>query len=121
MVERNEKGKLARLYFIEMEKRAQGMLLESQAPLELEGSDKSIREQAKDKQRELMSMIRKYLKHGDIAYVASKIGKRADTVKDILNCHWHNKEITQALYQRALENKRGILIYYNAMIDELKK
>lgn len=124
MVERNEKGKLARLYFIEMEKKAkepQANAIGYQKPLILEYPTESYREQAKEKQRELMNIIRRYLKHGDITEVARTIGKRYERVKDVLNCHYKNPKIIEALYQRAMQNKESLLIDYETMIDNLTK
>lgn len=123
MVEKTEKGKLARLYFIEMEKKAnkQHTLGYTQEALVIESSTKTYKEQAKEKQRELMSYIRNYLKHGDISLVARQIGRSYDVVKDVLNCCYKNQEITNALYQKALQNKQNLLIDYEIMINELKK
>lgn len=123
MVEKTEKGKLARLYFIEMEKKAnkQHTLGCTQEALVIESSTKTYKEQAKEKQRELMSYIRNYLKHGDISLVARQIGRSYDVVKDVLNCCYKNQEITNALYQKALQNKQNLLVDYERMINELKK
>lgn len=94
---------------------------ENRESLILEYPQYSYREQAKERQRELMRIIRSYLKQGDITNVAKEIAKPYYTVKSVLNCHYRNEEIIQALYERALKNKQAVLIDYNTMIQELKK
>ena len=108
MVEKTEKGKQARRYFIEMEKIAlQGKLLPSN--------------KNKDLQLELFDLIRANLLKGDLVAVAKEYGFNKNTVKSVLYYNTYNPEIVQALYQKALLNKNKLRHELETMIYELKR
>ena len=108
MVEKTEKGKQARRYFIEMEKIAlQGKLLPSN--------------KNKDLQLELFDLIRANLLKGDLAAVAKEYGFNKNTVKSVLYYNTYNPEIVQALYHKALLNKNKLRHELETMIYELKR
>ncbi len=108
MVEKTEKGKQARRYFIEMEKIAlQGKLLPSN--------------KNKDLQLELFDLIRANLLKGDLVAVAKEYGFNKNTVKSVLYYNTYNPEIVQALYHKALLNKNKLRHELETMIYELKR
>ena len=108
MVEKTEKGKQARRYFIEMEKIAlQDKLLPSN--------------KNKDLQLELFDLIRANLLKGDLVAVAKEYGFNKNTVKSVLYYNTYNPEIVQALYQKALLNKNKLRHELETMIYELKR
>ncbi|WP_372473327.1 antA/AntB antirepressor family protein [Capnocytophaga sp. ARDL2] len=110
MVERNEKGKLARLYFIEMEKRA--------TQKELSVSD--YPNQNKILQAELFSLIKANLFIGDVTKIARENGFNRNTVNSVVQRRSYSPEIIKVLYEKALENKSKRRAELEEMISVLK-
>lgn len=116
MVERTEKGRQARRYFIEMEKMAQEKLL-------LPSFKKTNRNSLSEKRVELINTIRTYLKWGDMHKVAKEMNINTSYIKRVAVDKVHNTEqadrVVEALYHRALQNKKEALFEYQKMIDTL--
>ncbi|AMA48091.1 antA/AntB antirepressor family protein [Flavobacterium covae] len=110
MLQRTEKGKQARRYFIEMEKVATN---QKEAPV----IGNSIVE---NKKRELLEIIKANLRRGDITKIARELNSRNDRVKNALQGASTSKVVLEALYKTALDNKNTILFDYQTMIDMLK-
>lgn len=89
--------------------------------LERGGKHLATKSALKEKQRELMSYIRRYLKKGDIKRVSVETGIGYSSVQDVMGGMFRNDEVISALYQRALHNKRELLFDFDEMIDELKR
>lgn len=125
MVERNEKGKLARLYFIEMEKKAkepqQTAIGEkpSAKGIEKMKREKFIVNQVKEQRFELICLIRQYMKRGDMAQVAKELGYNPSTVQDVMLGRQWNESIVKAMHQKAMANKEQSLFDVRGMIQEL--
>ena len=127
MVERNEKGKLARLYFIEMEKKAK----EPQAntigygakinALPVEQRERAIIDMVKEERFELICLIRQYMKRGDMAKTAKELGYCASSVQDVMLGRQWNESIVKEMYQKAMQNKQEALFDIRGMIYDLKK
>ncbi|WP_444671131.1 antA/AntB antirepressor family protein [Flavobacterium columnare] len=95
MVEKTDKGREARRYFIAVEKKAHTPQLEEQ-PVPL---------QIKIKEVELLHAIRQQLNYGDLAQVARDLGVSIRRTSAILSGKSKSKRILEALYQKALSNK----------------
>ena len=108
MVEKTEKGKQARRYFIDMEKKVKRM------PVISKVSD----EQA---YLDLVTLIKKYLQRGDIRDVSKATGLSEKTLGLVSKGMKAKPQFLQSLYQRALENKKtGKILNYTEMINNLK-
>lgn len=127
MVERNEKGKLARLYFIEMEKKAkepQAITISYGAKINAlprERREKAIIDAVKEERFELICLIRQYMKRGDMAQVAKELGYNPSTVQDVMLGRQWNESIVKAMHQKAMKNKGESLFDVRGMINELNQ
>lgn len=125
MVERNEKGKLARLYFIEMEKKAKGYTQQaigdkpSAKGIEKMKREKFIVNQVKEQRFELICLIRQYMQRGDMSQVAKELGYNPSTVQDVMLGRQWNESIVKAMHQKAMKNKEQNLFDVRGMIQEL--
>lgn len=108
MVERTEKGKQARRYFIEMEKLAYRQIVSF------------LPNKNKELQTELFELIRANLLKGDLVSVAKENAFNKNTVKSVLYYGNYSPEIVKALYQKALSNKNHLRNELQTMINELK-
>lgn len=118
MVERTERGREARRYFIEMEKVAHAKAIGSPQFQRTNINSVSV------KRVELINTIRDYLKWGDMNKVANEMGVSTSYIKRVMVDKVHNTEqadkVVNALYQRALQNKNQVLFSYQEMIDMLR-
>ncbi|WP_376777304.1 antA/AntB antirepressor family protein [Flavobacterium covae] len=95
MVEKTDKNRGARRYFIAVEKKALTPQLEEQpAPLQI-----------KIKEVELLHAIPQQLNYGDLAQVVRDLGVSIRRTSAILSGKSKSKRILEALYQKALSNK----------------
>ncbi|MDO4782654.1 MAG: antA/AntB antirepressor family protein [Capnocytophaga felis] len=125
MVERNEKGKLARLYFIEMEKKAKepkaiGYGAKINA-LPVEQRERALIDLVKEERFELICLIRQYMKRGDMAKTAKELGYCASSVQDVMLGRQWNESIVKAMHQKAMQNKQEALFDVRGMINELNQ
>lgn len=110
MVERNERGKLARRYFIEMEKRAK------------EPQQKLLPTNKRNQQQiELIELIRANLLRGDVVAVAQENGFSRSTCENVMRHRCFHPKIVKALYDKALSNKKQLGSELQTMINELRK
>lgn len=113
MVERNEKGKQARRYFIEIEKQQRSKTIQI---------EQRSQRQIQQKQRmELIDLIREHLRRGDITEVCRENGFAMNQVKNVMRYDNFRADIVKALYNKALFNKKQLGGDVQQMIDELKK
>ena len=110
MVEGNDKGKLARLYFIEMEKKAV-----SNQPRLL-----SPAKQRNALQIELIELIRENLLKGDIVSIAKEYGFSRNTCENVMRHRCFHPSIVKALYDKAVANKKQLDGGIQSMISNLK-
>ncbi|MDO4729299.1 MAG: antA/AntB antirepressor family protein [Bacteroidota bacterium] len=109
MVEKTEKGRQARRYFIEMEQRAKNHSLN----LLKENKNREL-------QSELFALIRANLMKGDLIAVAQEYGFNKNTVKSVMYNNTYSPEIVKALHKKALSNKNYLRNELEQMINELK-
>ena len=111
MVERNEKGKLARLYFIEMEKKAKGAT----------SKDYFLLINRNQQQIELIELIRSHLLRGDVVSVAKEHGFSRNTCENVMRHKCFHPNIIKALYDKAMQNKHQLGGELQTMINNLKR
>ncbi len=110
MVERNEKGKLARLYFIEMEKKAK------------EPQQRLLPTNKRNQQQiELIELIRSHLLRGDVVSVAKEHGFSRNTCENVMRHRCFHPNIIKALYDKAMQNKHQLGGELQTMINNLKR
>ena len=110
MVERNEKGKLARLYFIEMEKKAK------------EPQQRLLPTNKRNQQQiELIELIRSHLLRGDVVSVAKEHGFSRNTCENVMRHRCFHPSIIKALYDKAMQNKHQLGGELQTMINNLKR
>ena len=118
MVERTERGREARRYFIEMEKVAHAKAIGSPQFQRTNINSVSV------KRVELINVIRDNLKWGDMHKVANELGLSTSYIKRVMVDKVHNTEqadmVVKALYERAMQNKNQVLFSYQEMIDMLR-
>ena len=118
MVEKTERGREARRYFIEMEKIAHAKRIEAPKFQRTNINSVSV------KRVELINVIRDNLKWGDMHKVANELGLSTSYIKRVMVDKVHNTEqadmVVKALYERAMQNKNQVLFSYQEMIDMLR-
>ena len=120
MVEKNAKGKQARRYFIVMERMA-NYKMQALANVQNQKTGTEYERNILAKRQELLASIRFYLKRGDMHFVSKELKLSYNAIRNVLNGDGNSENVLNALYKRALQNKNGLLIDYQKMIDTLKK
>lgn len=119
MLQKTEKGKEARRYFIEMEKINLDRLLQDK------NFQKITQSTVANKRIELLKLIRFYLQWGDMTRVAENLGFSSSYVRQVALNLAHDTEnaeiVFNELYKKALQNKKEVLFDYQQMIDTLKE
>lgn len=131
MVERNEKGREARRYFIEMEKLAKQNLIKELGSTIAVKKIKVRKDFIREKQQKLFEALDKNLKKADLEEISERFEIKYGRLYRIIKGKIEFKESTDlihALYERALENKQNTteifkneLAAYEIMIEELQK
>lgn len=112
MVEKTEKGKQARRYFIECEKR----LRETPKSLTL----LPIKEQRANLLLELAELIRTHLYKGDIQNIAAAYDIEPYKIRNVLKGKSYQSEVLKVLYEKAMQNKALLQNGLQTMINNLK-
>lgn len=123
MLERSEKGKEARKYFIECEKILRKQLIKEEIlhqPQMLIPFSDDIIPTSKEMYKELMSLIKKNLFRGDISQIAREYDIERYKLQSVLNGASRRAEIVKVLYQKAMENRRLLENGIGLMINNLK-
>ncbi len=116
MVERNEKGKQARRYFIECEKQMRNNVFSS-APKLLTISTKPIAEKRKEYQNDLMEVVKLNLNKGDLKKIAKEENVSYNRVRNVISAKTFDYDIIYTLYEKARSN----LMFLDTDIKALKE
>lgn len=114
MLQRTDKGKEARRYFIEMEKLANNQI---ETPV-IGKRSKNVIDTKKD---ELAGIIKTFLVHGDMTNIAKDLKIKTHKVQDVFKSRKVDKKVIEACFNTAKKNKEELLFGYEDMIDMLKK
>lgn len=121
MVEGNEKGKQARRYFIECEKRLKNHLSSEIINSSLMDLTQPIGEKRKLIQKELMETIRLNLNQGDLKQVANNYGFSYHKVLKVASSSVFDYPIIYALYNQAKENLMFLDTEVRILTEDLKQ
>ncbi len=116
MVERNEKGKQARRYFIECEKQIRNNVFSS-APKLLTISTKPIAEKRKEYQNDLMEVVKLNLNKGDLKKIAKQENISYNRIRNVISAKTFDYDIIYILYEKARNN----LMFLDTEIKALKE
>ncbi|WP_163445112.1 antA/AntB antirepressor family protein [Flavobacterium columnare] len=113
MVEKTDKGREARRYFIAVEKKALAPQLSATPSV-------SVIEERNKKRDELLLLIRNNLLQGDIKQVAISNDWSYEMVRNVVKRKHFNSKIVEALFNKAMSNKQNQNIEITEMINQLK-
>ncbi|OWP80080.1 hypothetical protein BWK63_12890 [Flavobacterium covae] len=113
MVEKTDKGREARRYFIAVEKKAQTPQLSATPSI-------SVIEERNKKRDELLLLIRNNLLQGDIKQVAISNDWSYEMVRNVVKRKHFNSKMVEALFNKAMSNKQNQNIEITEMINQLK-
>ncbi|HAT3998592.1 TPA: toxin-antitoxin system, toxin component, Bro domain protein [Elizabethkingia anophelis] len=113
MVEKTEKGRQARRYFIEMEKIAR-------EPVKHLFLANNSREERIASRAALLEMIKQNLFRGDIKQISEETGLTYKMLRCVLCGTHQSNRYLEALYNKALENRKAGNRDYTQMILQLK-
>ena len=111
MVERTEKGKQARIYFIECEKKLKENPILNLLP---------IKEQRDKMLIELIGLIRTHLYRGDIQEISATYDVEPYKIRRVLKGKSYEVDILKVLYEKAKQNKSLLKNGMQVMINNLK-
>ena len=115
MIQRTEKGKIARRYFIECEKR-----LKEQINSVKNTNTMTIYERKNELYQELMELIKINLLRNDLANLCKENNIPRHKVRHVMDCTTFHPNIVQMLYEKAMMNKKALEEGVQLMIDNLK-
>ncbi|MGR3790293.1 antA/AntB antirepressor family protein [Flavobacterium sp. TN-1] len=113
MVEKTDKGREARRYFIAVEKKALAPQLSATPSV-------SVIEERNKKRDELLLLIRNNLLQGDIKQVAISNDWSYEMVRNVVRRKHFNSKMVEALFNKAMSNKQNQNIEITEMINQLK-
>ncbi len=117
MLERNEKGKQARIYFIECEKRLREQSLNYYS---IEVSPERIAERRKILQKQFVEELRKYFYRGDLTNVSKENKISYNKIIRVMSGNSFDDRIIDILYEKAMNNKYSLECKMEVMITDLK-
>ena len=117
MLERNEKGKQARIYFIECEKRLREQSLNYYS---IEVSPERIAERRKILQKQFIEELRKYFYRGDLTNVSKENKISYNKIIRVMSGNSFDDRIIDILYEKAMNNKYSLECKMEVMITDLK-
>ncbi len=109
MVERNEKGRQARRYFIAMEKEARNPTRKSL----------SIAQKRRLQRTELVESIKDNLLRGDVTAVARANGFSLEATQNVMRGKTFRPKIVKALFDKAMQRKQELNGEVQEMINQL--
>jgi anti-repressor protein len=107
MLQRTDKGKQARRYFIGIEKKAT-----APQPAML---DKNVQHHT------LLAALKQNLKRGDMKDIARESGFTYDAVRNIFYASSRRPDVIQAIFERALANKKAMAMDTQSMLNQLNQ
>lgn len=110
MVERNERGRQARRYFIEAEKLARNPV-----------KTLSIAQKRRLQRTELIESIKDNLLRGDVTDVARANGFSIETTQNVMRCKTFRPKIVKALFDKAMLRKQELNGEVVQMINQLNQ
>lgn len=117
MLERSDKGKQARIYFIECEKRLKEQSLNYYS---IEVSPERIAERRKILQKQFVEELRKYFYRGDLTNVSKENKISYSKIIRVMSGNCFDNQIIDALYEKAMDNKYSLECKMEVMITDLK-
>lgn len=117
MLERSDKGKQARIYFIECEKRLREQSLNYYS---IEVSPERIAERRKILQKQFVEELRKYFYRGDLTNVSKENKISYSKIIRVMSGTCFDNQIIDALYEKAMDNKYSLECKMEVMITDLK-
>ena len=117
MLERSDKGKQARIYFIECEKRLKEQSLNYYS---IEVSPERIAERRKILQKQFVEELRKYFYRGDLTNVSKENKISYSKIIRVMSGNSFDDRIIDILYEKAMNNKYSLECKMEVMITDLK-
>ena len=117
MLERSDKGKQARIYFIECEKRLKEQSLNYYS---IEVSPERIAERRKILQKQFVEELRKYFYRGDLTNVSKENKISYNKIIRVMSGNSFDDRIIDILYEKAMNNKYSLECKMEVMITDLK-
>lgn len=117
MIERSEKGKQARLYFIECEKKLREVHPQYYA---LEVSSERIIEKRQMLYKQFTEELRKFLYRGDLTRLSEEYDISYSKIIRVMRGLCFDNKIVNLLYEKAMNNKYSLECQMDVMITELK-
>lgn len=116
MLERSEKGKEARKYFIECEKKLREKMTNFYA---IEISSDRIAERRKILHAQFVEQLKKHFYRGDLKEISKEYNLPYSRVIRVMNGTCFDGNIINALYEKAMNNKYALECKMEVMITEL--
>lgn len=124
MIERTDKGKQARQYFIECEKRLKDQSQPVFTPLipcdESEHFPINISEHRKRYYENFIREARCFLYNGDLKKISVENNLPYNRVRRVMSCSLYDDSIIDAVYQKAMSNKYSLEVKMSQMISDLR-